>query len=303
MTLTEAFDAFEEDELVGEGRSQDTIDSYRCTLNSLLRSLGCEIHIALLAYGHIIQWKKDMREWENRDSYIAQQLRNLRYVLTYLKNHGFVTLEPDQIKVPQSTYRRTAWFSVEQMRDFLAAIDEGYYRSVRAKDSFVRDKALFAMQFSSGARISELLKLNRDAADTIIETKEVVVRGKGKKEAEDVLNFDDNAIECLKRYLEIRQDDKEPMFLSRNGQRLHISTAIQNFHRYTKLAGIRKNGAGATHILRHSFGTDLDLNGMDIEDIRRQMRHTRVATTKTYIHSSDVNRRKHYEKYHTTTPV
>lgn len=303
MTITEAFDAFEEDELVGEGRSQDTIDAYICTRNSLLRSLGCEIHIALLAYGHIIQWKKDMREWGNRDSYIAQQVRNLRYVLTYLKNRGFATLDPSLIKVPQYQYRKTAWLTIEQMRMFLEAIDEGAKRSVRASESFVRDKALFAMQFSSGARISELLQLNRDAAEDILTNKQITVRGKGKKEAEDVLNFDDNAIHCLAYYLAIRRDDKAPMFLSRNGKRLHITTAIQNFHRYLRLAGIKRNGAGATHILRHTFGTDLDLNGMDIEDIRRQMRHTRVATTKTYIHSSDVNRRKDYEKYHTSTPV
>lgn len=289
MTIAEAFEAFEVDELISENRSKKTIDSYRCTLNSLLRSLGDDVPIAFLAYSCVISWKKDMHEWDNRTSYIAQQLRNFRSVLSYLKNHGFETLNPSEIKIPKFKYRETAWLTMDEMGRFLAAINDPMY------------KALFAMQFSAGGRISEMLSLNRADAKAILRDRTIRVRGKGQKEVSDILQFDDNALECLKDYLKTRRDKLEPLFLSRQRNRLHITTAIQAAHRFAKRAGIEKNVA--THVMRHSFGTNLDLNGMDIYNVSKQMRHSRIETTKVYIHSGDINRRKDYDKYHTPTPL
>ena len=303
MLISEAFEAFEVDELMSERRTQDTMDSYRCTRNSLLRSIGDDISTALLTYRHIILWKRDMCDWENLPSYIAQNLRNLRRVLTYLSTHGFVSVSPDEIKVPPARYRKTGWLSVDEVRQFLQAIDEGARKSIRAKQSYLRDKALFAMQFSSGARISELLQLNCGAVDQIFSDNSARIRGKGRVEADDDLYFDTNAVAALSEYLNSREDTLEPLFLSRESKRLHITSAIQSFHRYIKLAGIEKKGAGATHILRHSFGTDLDLKGMDIYGVSKQLRHSRVETTKIYIHSEDKNRRLDYDKFHSTTPL
>lgn len=303
MILSEAFEAFEIDELISENRSQSTLDSYRNTLSSLLRSIGDDIPIAFLTYLHIIGWKKDMHEWGNSSSYMAGNLLNLRRILTYLKTHSFATLDAAEIKIPSFKYRKTAWLTIEEMSRFLTAIDTGMKQSTRAKQSYARDKALFAMQFSSGARISELLQLNREATDMIFKEKKVKVRGKGQQEDDDELLFDDNALQALDDYLTTREDTFEPLFLSRESRRPHISTVIQSFHRYLKLAGIQRNGAGATHILRHSFGTDLDLQGADIQDIATQMRHKRVEVTRIYVHSGNINRRKDYEQYHTPTPT
>jgi site-specific recombinase XerD len=303
MTIAEAFEAFEVDELLSEGRSESTIHSYRNTRNSLLRSIGDDVPTALLTYIHVITWKKDMHEWENLPSYMAGNLRNLRRILTYLKDHGFATLDPAEIKLPQFKYRKTAWLTMEEMASFLGAIDECVAQPSRSRQSFIRDKALFAMQFSSGARISEMLQLNRDAVETILNNKKITVRGKGQQEDDDELLFDANALQALKDYVATRDDILEPLFLSREYKRLAISTAIQGFHRYLKKAGIKRNGAGATHILRHSFGTDLDVNGMDLHDISKQMRHSRIETSRIYVHSGDKNRRQDYDKHHTPTPV
>ena len=85
MTISEAFDAFEIDELVSEERSDSTVANYQKASRSLIESIGQDTPIEFLSYINVIKWKKDMHDKRLALSYIAQLLRHLRIVLTYLK--------------------------------------------------------------------------------------------------------------------------------------------------------------------------------------------------------------------------
>jgi site-specific recombinase XerD len=289
MTVSEAFEAFELDELVSENRSQSTVDSYRGTCGSLLRAVGQDMDIALLTYMHIIRWKKYMHDCGNSGAHMAFQLRELRRVLTYLKSHGFGTLDASEIKIPTFKYKTTEWLTLEEVQRFLGAITN------------IRDKALFACMFSSGARISELLSLNRDS----IVNGAAHVTGKGRDGGQEgVLEFDPNALAVLDSYLETRDDTFEPLFLSHQrhtGGRLRVQRCIQLAHHYAELAGIQKNVT--THVLRHSFGTNLEVNGADINTISRQMRHKKLETTRIYLHAHEQLKRENYKRFHSPTPI
>lgn len=290
MLLTEAFEAFEIDELLSEDRSQKTINSYRCTCNSLIRSIGMDIDIALLSYVHIIQWKKHMVDRGNAAAHVAFQLRELRRVLTYLHTHGFATLSPSEIKIPKFKYNKTAWFTIDEVRRFLSVIKSP------------RDRALFACLFSCGARISELLSLNRDS---IVDGK-AAIYGKARKEGKDdpdELQFDDNALRLLNEYLATRKDELQYLFISRQNRRISLQQCIVLCHKYIDLAGIQLNGRGATHILRHSFATDLELQGLDLRGIQIQMRHKKSDTTQIYMHGQNLRQQPDYKKHHTPVPI
>lgn len=295
MTITEAFEAFEIDELVSENRSANTISNYQKTRNSLLKSIGQDLHVELLSYVHVIQWKKKMHDDELRSSYVAQLLRHLRIVLTYLRKHGFSTLDPAEIKIPAFKYRQTPWLTIEEVGRFLAVINNP------------RDKALFACQFSAGARISEILSLDRGS----IVNGSAKIWGKGKKKEDDpdTLEFDANALRLLDEYLENRTDDLEPMFITRQNRRPCLQTAIGLANKYAEKAGIKRyDNDGkprriATHVLRHSFGTDLILNGADIYKASKQLRHANIDTTKIYIHGADLHKQSDYDKFHTPVPI
>ena len=151
MLISEAFEAFEIDELISEGRSEKTIDAYRVTCRSFIRAAGGDIDTALIAYSHIIGWKRDMHRRSNTGAHMALQLREFRRVLSYLQSHGFATLDAAEIKIPKFTYNTTAWLTVEEVSRLLSVITNE------------RDRALFGCLFSSGARISELLSLDRDS--------------------------------------------------------------------------------------------------------------------------------------------
>lgn len=290
MTITEAFEAFEIDELESEERSPKTIASYRSTCSTLLEGIGGDIDIAFFAYTHIIQWKREMHLRNNSGAHMALQLRELRRVLAYLKSHNFATLDPTEIKIPKFKYRKTAWLTIEEISRFIRAVDKP------------RDKALFACMFSSGARVSEMLALDRSS---IVDGR-AVVWGKGKvkgRDEPDILEFDDNALGLLEEYLDGRADDLEPLFVSLQRRRLSLQQAIVSFNGYFKKAGIEKRGRGATHILRHSFATDLELNGLDIRGIQVQMRHQKLENTKGYMHGEILRKTPDYRKHHTPVPL
>lgn len=295
MKLSEAFDAFEIDELVSEDRSHFTVENYRKAVTSLLKSIGYDIPVELLTYSHVIQWKKDMFEKGNRTSYIAQLLRNLRTVLAYLEKHGFSTLTASEIKLPKYSYRPTPWLTIEEVGRFLSVI------------SNPRDRAIFALQFSAGARIGEILSLNRDS---IVDGR-AKVKGKGKKthdEHEELL-FDTNALSALDEYLETRRDNLQPLFISRQNRRICYQQVNNASIRYAEKAGIMrfdpdgKKRKIATHVQRHSFGTNLIMNGQDIYGASKQLRHANIDTTKVYIHGADLRKQSDYNKYHTPTPL
>lgn len=285
MLLSEAFEAFEIDELLSEDRSQKTLDAYRGTCRSFMRAVGTDINTGLITYGHIIQWKREMHERSNTAAHMALQLREFRRILTYLRGHGYATLDPSEIKIPKFKYNQTAWFDIDEVSRFLRVIKNP------------RDKALFGSLFSSGARISELLSLNMGS----ITDGSARIIGKGK--VPGVINFDENALKLLQAYIDTRDDDIPALFISRQNRRISVKQCIYLTHQYVKLAGIEPNGRGATHILRHSFGTNLEMNGLDINGIATQMRHKKLETTKIYLHGAERRKLPDYQEYHTSVPV
>ncbi len=283
MRISEAFEAFEIDELLSEDRSQKTLDSYRCTCRSFMLAVGSDVHINFIAYPHIIEWKKSMHDRGNSPAHMALQLRELRRVLTYLASHGYETLHPSEIKIPKFKYRQTEWLTIEEVGALLGVITSK------------RDKALFSCMFSSGARISELLSLDRDS----IQNGQANIIGKGK--VPGVLHFDDKALNALETYLSTRVDDEPALFISRRNRRICVQQCIVLIRGYAEKAGIKKRVT--THVLRHSFGTNLELNGLDIHGIANQMRHKKLETTKIYLHASELRKTADYEKYHSKTPI
>lgn len=285
MLLSEAFAAFELDELLSEGRSHKTIDSYRSTCRSLLQAIGGDVDVALLMYAHIINWKRTMHDRANSGSHMAGQLMELRRVLTYLRSHGFTTLDPGEIKMPKYQNKETGWFNIEEVRRFLGAIDNP------------RDKALFGSMFDSGARISELLSINRGG---IVNGRARII---GKGNTPGYLEFNNNSLMLIDNYLATRTDTLPPLFISRQNRRICVQQCIRLFHKYTDQAGLVLNGRGATHILRHSFGSNLELNGLDINGIANQMRHKKLETTKIYLHGKELKKVSDYQQFHTPVPL
>jgi site-specific recombinase XerD len=166
----------------------------------------------------------------------------------------------------------------------------------------LRDRAILELLFSSGLRVSELVNLDREHIN--LKRREFMVRGKGQKDRPIFIS--DAAAEWLQRYLEKREDTTKPLFirfggnkkvdLSGNYHRLTARSVQRLVSRYALLAGITKHVS--PHTLRHSFATDLLMNGADLRSVQALLGHSNISTTQIYTHVTDPHLKAVHKKFH-----
>jgi len=141
-----------------------------------------------------------------------------------------------------------------------------------------RDRALFALLYGAGLRISEALALDeRDAPLPEMLT----VRGKGGKERMiPVLTAARDAVEDYRAARPGAPGPDDPLFVGARGGRLG-ARAVQK-----AMAAVRgRLGLPETatpHALRHAFATDLLREGVDLRSVQELLGHASLAATQRY---------------------
>jgi integrase/recombinase XerC len=150
--------------------------------------------------------------------------------------------------------------------------------------SSLRDRAILEAFYSTGARVSELVGMNRDDVNW---TEGVVhLRGKGRKER--IVPIGSVAIEAIKAYHAalLQQAGRGarhavPVFLNNRGGRLTVRSVARIVAAYSsRLPG----GRISPHVLRHSFATHLLDEGADLRSIQEMLGHASLSTTQKYTH-------------------
>lgn len=144
--------------------------------------------------------------------------------------------------------------------------------------------------------------LNRD--DINLKRREFMVRGKGQKDRPIFIS--ETAASWINQYLERRNDNSKPLFiryagtkqvnLSGNFYRLTARSIQRLVARYALLAGITKKVT--PHTLRHSYATDLLMNGADLRSVQAMLGHSNISTTQIYTHVTDPHLKATHEKFH-----
>jgi site-specific recombinase XerD len=279
MTILEAFIRYDQ-ELQAQGLSEKTRKNYRTALNSLMAAVG-DIPIEFITFDVVTRWQLTMRSRGMQPSTIKGNLCRLREVLKYLRRQGYKVIDSRDIDLPKVPKKDPVWLEFNEVDQLLNVIESK------------RDRALISALFASGARISELLQLNRDS----IKGHEAHIIGKGDKPG--VIYFDERSLYLINDYVDSRKDQLTPLFVSGQYRRITVSRVEQLLHTYTDMAGIDKNVT--PHVLRHSFASDLKLNGADIYDISKLLRHKQISTTMMYAHIKEEKNQANYEKYHSSS--
>ncbi|MBQ3309359.1 tyrosine-type recombinase/integrase [Candidatus Saccharibacteria bacterium] len=229
----------------------------------------------------------------------AYHLIALRGFLKYLARRGINSLDPSLVDLPKTHRPQVTFLHYDEIQAMLDEID-------LETETGLRDRAIIELLFSGGLRVSELCKLNRD--DINLDKKEFVVRGKGSKDRP--IFIDESAAERVRDYLTVRHDSLPALFLnnSRNSglpdtsgdyRRLTPRSIQRIIEKYTRAAGITKHVT--PHTLRHSFATDLLMNGADLRAVQSLLGHSNISTTQIYTHITDTHLKDVHKKFHTET--
>lgn len=218
----------------------------------------------------------------------------LRQFLTFLSEKEIPSLSPEKIKLAKEKKEKTIHFlTLEELKKLLEAPDTQTIVGLR-------DRAILETFFSTGMRVGEIVKLNRDQLNLKPETKdlEVLIIGKGNRVR--TVYFSERAIFWLKKYLEKRNDKEKALFVSFRGknklQRLSVRSFERIVKKYAQKAGLSEKVV--CHTLRHTFATDLLKKGVDLRIIQEFLGHKNISTTQIYTHVTKPQLKEIHKKYH-----
>jgi site-specific recombinase XerD len=204
-------------------------------------------------------------------------------------------MAPEKIEIPKTEDRAVKFMTGEQMDRLLNAPS---LSSIAGK----RDKAILEVLFSTGLRVSELIKLNRDGID--FKRREFGIIGKGGRGRLVFLSA--RAAEWLELYLKARRDTYKPMFIRHKGTKApdkegeSMRLSARSVQRMVKkyVAKIKLPVDATPHVLRHSFATDLLMAGADLRSVQEMLGHKNVATTQIYTHVTNKHLKDVHEGFH-----
>lgn len=285
---------------IEQNRSQKTIANYDHYLTRLVDYAG-EIQVSDIDAELIRKW----RLWLNRlgtntSDELQKTTQNyhliaLRSFLKYCAKRDIPALSADKVELARTTRKQVTFLTPEEVERLFKACNVSNIMGLR-------DRAILELLFSSGLRVSELVGLDRDHIN--LKRREFTVRGKGQKDRPIFIS--PAAADWIGQYLAKREDNVKPLFVRYSGQK-KVDTS-GNFHRLTArsvqrmvsktalLAGITKHVS--PHTLRHSFATDLLMNGADIRSVQSMLGHSNIATTQIYTHVTDPHLKAVHEKFH-----
>lgn len=290
---------------IEQNRSQKTIQNYDHYLTRLLDFAGDDLKLSDIDPELLRKW----RLWLNRlGTNVSDELQKntqnyhliaLRSFLKYCTKRDIACMSADKVELAKTVRKQVTFLNPEELARLFESPDTNTLAGLR-------DRAILELLFSSGLRVSELVGLDKDHIN--LKRKEFTVRGKGQKDRPIFIS--DAAADCIEKYVAGRKDNTKPLFVRYSGNkqirldgnfyRLTARSVQRLVARHALLAGITKHVS--PHTLRHSFATDLLMNGADIRSVQAMLGHSNIATTQIYTHVTDPHLKEIHTKFHDKQP-
>lgn len=263
-----------------EGCSEKSLKYYRSTIQNMLNA-------ANKAVKHITtdDLRQYLADYQGRSRAGKVTIDNIRRILS-----SFFSWLEDENHILKSPVRRIHKVKTGQM------VKETYtdeaLELMRDNCGSLRDLAIIDLLASTGMRVGEMVRLERDDID--FENRECVVFGKGEKERP--VYFDARAKIHLQSYLASRRDNNPALFVSliKPYNRLEISGVEIRLRKLGKQLNISKVHP---HKFRRTLATRAIDKGMPIEQVQQLLGHQKIDTTLQYAMVSQNNVKLSHRKY------
>ena len=206
---------------------------------------------------------------------IQRVLSALRSLFNFLIREGIIASNPvNGVRAPKSPRKLPQVLGVDQV---------GHLLNITADDDLARrDLAIMELMYSSGLRLSELIKLNVNDIDM----GDAMVRVTGKGSKTRVVPVGRYAFAALKEWLTRRSAlvdaDEQALFVSRRGARLTPRAVQLRMQEWAIKQGISTRLH--PHMLRHSFASHLLESSGDLRAVQELLGHADISTTQIYTH-------------------
>lgn len=263
-----------------EGCSEKSISYYRSTLYNALKRIEKEVvHITtddLRGY---------LNGYQEESGASKVTVDNIRRILSsffsWLEEENYIVKSPvrriHKVKVGKTVKETYTDEALEQMRDHCTT---------------TRDLALIDLLASTGMRVGELVRLNKDDID--YQNRECIVTGKGDKQRR--VYFDARTKIHLQKYVNGRTDTNEALFVSLLApyDRLQISGVEIRLRQLGRALNIPKVHP---HKFRRTLATMAIDKGMPIEQVQHLLGHQSLDTTLQYAMVNQNNVKLSHHKF------
>lgn len=285
---------------IERGRSINTVENYHFYLKrfvnfSKVKSPAQITTDIIRRYRLFLNREVDGRGQTLKKSTQNYHLIALRSFLKYLSKQDIKSLAPEKIELAKMPQRQVDFLDGDDLERLL----EAPMKTEESKIIQLRDKAILEMLFSTGLRVSELSKLKLDNIN--LNKEEFTIRGKGEKLR--IAFLSNQTKYWLKQYIEARKDMSPYLFVRHDKAKgkeepknLTPRSIQRLIKKYSLAAGITKDVT--PHTLRHSFATDLLMNGADIRSVQAMLGHSSITTTQIYTHITNQQLKDIYKNFH-----
>ena len=263
-----------------EGCSEKSLKYYKMIIENTFVSLKTSIRDLT---------SSDLRTYRAR---YHQERKSSKVTIDYMRRifSSFFSWLEDEDYILKSPVRRIHKIKTDKtIKETLS--DEGLELLRDACDK-IRDLAMIDLLASTGMRVGELVRLNRE--DINFYERECVVFGKGNSER--IVYFDARTKIHLINYLDSRQDDNPALFVSLSSphDRLLIGGVETRLRQIGEKADLNKVHP---HKFRRTLATRAIDKGMPIEQVQHLLGHVKIDTTMHYAMVNQANVKNSHRKY------
>ena len=263
-----------------EGCSDKTIHYYKSSIEKLIATV--KKNVCDIATNDIRCYLAEQQEQRGLSKVTIDNLRRIySSFFSWLEDEDYITKSP----VRRIHKVRTDALVKEVLTDENIEV-------LRDSCQELRDIAMIDLLLSTGMRVGELVKINREDID--FQERQCIVFGKGNKERE--VYFNARTKIHLKKYLEQRTDSNPALFVSLHEPhtRLTISGVEVRLRQLGKRVNLNKVHP---HKFRRTLATMAIDKGMPIEQVQKMLGHVKIDTTLHYAMVNQTNVKIAHRKF------
>ncbi len=275
---------------IEKGLAANTVAAYERDLSGFQELVGNAETIP--GGGEIGRYLDSLRASGLSASTIARKLTTLRNFYRFLLRQEWIASDPTaMLSLPRQWKSLPKYLTLEEIDRLLAAPDP-------ARPTGLRDRAMLALLYATGMRVSELCRVRTTDLDPDLGV--IRVFGKGGKQR--IVPVGRPALAAVAEYVETGRPrllgvrNSPYLFVSARGKPLTRQGFWKALAGYGKAAGVARRLS--PHIVRHSFATHLLEGGADLRSVQTMLGHADISTTQIYTHVMRSRLRRIVDEYH-----